>query len=301
VLRKRGVLKSPTSLMLTHEIRLFSLFGCAALVLAAGCSSESDGPTGEPATAPILAESPQPSPEPTAPPAATTTPAAAPVDDPGPAPAGCGPITKDSDGFFTRTTSTGSYVGFVPASYAGKPTTLVVGLHGCGDDAMNFATWAVNPWDTRGKQAHIGISIGGKDGSCWDTNKDSDKVLAAIDDVSKCFYVHKQKVVLAGYSSGGMLAYKLGLAQSSRFAGIIIENSGLGSAQPSAAKWKINVAHIAHKGDNNFPLSSVHGDWAKLEAAGIPLQKSEVDGTHDGDSEDWNTFLLPKIAGWKAP
>jgi predicted esterase len=285
---------------MTREIRIFSLLGSAALLLAAGCSSESDGTTGDPVPSPVVAESPAEPTPPAAPPAATP-PATAPVDDPGPAPAGCGAITKDKDGFFTRTTATASYVGFVPKSYAGKPTTLVVGMHGCGDDAMNFATWAVNPWDTRGAQAHIGISVGGKDGSCWDTNKDQDKVLAAIDDVSKCFYVHKQKVVLAGYSSGGMLAYKLGLSQASRFAGIIIENSGLGGAQPTAAKWKINVAHIAHKNDGNFPLSGVHGDWAKLEAAGIPLQKSEVDGEHDGNSDDWNSFLLPKIAGWKAP
>jgi predicted esterase len=275
---------------MTREIRSLSFFAAAAVGLVAGCSSETDSTPAAPGPAPILAESPQPSPEPTPPPA--VTPAATPVDDPGPAPAGCAGITKDSDGFFTRTTAKSDYVGFVPKSYVGKPTTLVVGLHGCGDDAMNFATWAVNPWDTRGTQAHIGISIGGKDGSCWDTNKDSDKVLAAIDDIATCFYVHKQKVVLAGYSSGGMLAYKLGLSQSSRF---------LGGAQPSAATWKINVAHIAHRDDGDFPLSSVHGDWAKLEAAGIPLQKSEVDGEHDGNSDDWNTFLLPKIAAWKAP
>lgn len=287
--------------MHAREYRSFLLLGSVVVALAAGCSSaEAGGTTSEPALAlePVPAESP-PSPPDATPPA--TTPASPPVDDPGPAPAGCDPITKDSDGFFTRTTAKSNYVGFVPKAYAGKPSILVVGLHGCGDDAMNFATWAVNPWDTRAKQAHIGISIGGKDGSCWDTNKDADKVIAAIDDVSKCFYVHKQKVVLAGFSSGGILAYKLGLAQSARFAGILIQNSGLGGAQPSAAKWKINVAHIAHKDDGNFPLSSVRSDWVKLEAAGIPLQKSEVDGTHDGSSEDWNEFLLPKIAGWKAP
>lgn len=285
---------------MTRETSLFSLLGAAALVLAAGCSSSADGAAEAAPASPVVAES-SAEPAPPATPPAPVTPTTAPVDDPGPAPAGCDPITKDKDGFFTRTTAKGSYVGFVPKSYAGKPTTLVVGMHGCGDDAMNFATWAVNPWDTRGSQAHIGISIGGKDGSCWDTTKDQDKVLAAIDDVAKCFYVHKQKVVLAGYSSGGMLAYKLGLSQASRFAGIIIENSGLGSAQPSAAKWKINVAHIAHKSDGDFPLSGVHNDWAKLEAAGIPLLKSEVDGEHDGTSDDWNTFLLPKISGWKAP
>lgn len=108
-------------------------------------------------------------------------------------------------------------------------------------------------------------------------------------------------MILAGYSSGGILAYKIGLGQAAKFAGILIENSALGGAQPSAASWKINVAHIAHKSDGAFPLSGVQADWAKLEAAGIPLQKSTVDGAHDGTSEDWVNFLLPKIDGWKAP
>jgi predicted esterase len=271
----------------------------ALLLGIAGCSSDSAGNLGTeaPLAAPTIAQSPQPAPAPTTHPGI----AGPPVDDPGPAPAGCGTIKKDSDGFFTRTTAKSSYVGFVPKSYTGQPTTLVVGMHGCGDDSMNFATWAVNPFDTRAKQTHIGISIGGQEGNCWDTNKDADKVMAAIEDVSKCFYVHKQKVVLAGFSSGGMLAYKMGLGQAEKFAGIIIESSGLGGAQPSAASWKINVAHIAHKSDDAFPLSKVQADWAKLEAAGIPLQKSTVDGPHDGTSEDWINFLLPKIDGWKAP
>jgi predicted esterase len=279
------------------SLLLVSLGGAA--LGAAGCSSDSSGNLGTdaPLAVPTTAESPQPAPAPTTHPGI----AGPPVDDPGPAPVGCGTLTKDGNGFFTRKTANGSYVGFVPKSYTGQPSTLVVGMHGCGDDAKNFAQWAVNPYDTRAKQTHLGISIGGQDGNCWDTNKDADKVLAAIDDMATCFYVHKQKVVLAGYSSGGILAYKIGLSQSAKFAGIIIENSGLGGAQPSAASWKINVAHIAHKNDDSFPLSKVQADWAKLEAAGIPLQKSTVDGTHDGTSADWGNYLLPKIDGWKAP
>lgn len=278
------------------------VFPVVLMMAAVGCASETDeGLTQEPLPASIVAGSEQPTPEPSTPPAVVTSPAPKPVDDPGPAPKGCGAVTKDKNGFFTRTTAKSDYVAFVPTSYAGKPTTLVVGMHGCGDSAANFATWAVNPHDTRKGQAHIGISIGGKDGACWDTNKDAEKVTAAIADISACFYVHQQKVVLAGYSSGGILAYKMGLSQAGSYAGILVENSGLGGVQPSAATWKINVAHIAHKDDETFPLTKTRADWAKLEGAGIPLQKKEVEGDHNGSSEDWNTFLLPKIATWKAP
>ena len=293
--------------MRTRLFSLLSLFSVVAGGLAAStaaCSSADTDPlAGRATTGATVAESPQPAPTTTASPPRgfAPPPPAAPLDEPGPAPAGCGEVTKDQDGFFTRTTAKSPYVGYVPKSYTGQPTMLVVGMHGCGDNAQNFAGWGVNPYDSRETQAWIGIAIGGRDGDCWDTSHDADKVLAAIADVSTCFYVHKQKVVLAGYSSGGILAYEIGLSRAASFAGIVIENSGLGSTQPSQAAWKINVAHIAHSSDQEFPIAGVHSDWAKLEAAGIPLQKSEVAGAHDGTTDDWAGYLLPKIGAWKAP
>jgi len=270
------------------------------LVVAAsvvGCAGDEEPSAPAPSPSTTSAQTPS-EPEP---PQTIAAPAPKPEDDPGPAPAGCAAPTKDKNGFFTRTTAESDYVAFVPASYAGAPTRLVVGLHGCGDSAMNFASWGVNPGKTRKTQEHIGISIGGKDGKCWDVANDHAKVRAAIADISACFYVHQQKVVLAGYSSGGMLAYRMGLGDAGRYAGILIENSALGGADPGDAEWKINVAHIAHTSDGSFPIARVKGDWAKLEAAGIPLQKSEVAGSHDGTSDDWSDFLLPRIASWKAP
>ena len=285
---------------------LFGALGFVSVVLA-GCSSsdeDASGTAGDPTPPSTVnaSEQPSPSPSPTTTTPGVTPPTAIPsADQPGPAPKGCAGITKDKDGFFTRTTPQGSYVGFVPKSYAGQPTTLVVGLHGCGDSAMNFAKWGVNPYKTIATQNHIGISIGGRDGQCWDTKNDDPKVTAAITDIASCFYVHQQKIVLAGYSSGGILAYKMGLTQSAKYAGIIIENSGLGGTKATGVTWKINVAHIAHLSDDSFPIAGTRADWAKLEAAGIPLQKKEVPGTHDGTSDDWSDFLIPKIATWKAP
>jgi poly(3-hydroxybutyrate) depolymerase len=223
------------------------------------------------------------------------------ADDVGTPPPGCGPVAKDRDGFFQRDTAAVSYVGYVPKSYSGAPTTLVIGLHGCRDEAKNFAAWAVNPYETRDAQSYIGISLGGRDGACWSTPSDAKLVFAALEDVSKCFYVNKRKVVLAGYSSGGILAYNVAFGQAKTFAGLLIENSGLAGANPASAAWKMPVAHIAHRDDGDFPLSAVHADWAKLEAAGIPVIKREVKGTHDGDSGDWSGFLLPQLASWRSP
>jgi predicted esterase len=164
----------------------------------------------------------------------------------------------------------------------------------------------VNPYDTRATQDHLGVSIGGQDGNCW-TAADDAKILAAVDDLSTCFWVHQKKVVLAGFSSGGELAYRLGLTQASRFAGILIEDSGLYAANgdPAAllagASWKINVAHLAHTSDTVFPLATVQADWAKTTAAGFPLTTTVVAGAHDGTSADWSTWLIPRSAPWAAP
>ena len=183
---------------------------------------------------------------------------------------------------------------------------LIVGVHGCGDSAANFAQWGVNPYDTRSTQDWIGISIGGEDGNCWNAADDV-KVLAAVDDISQCFWVHQKKVVLAGFSSGGELTYRLGLGQASRFAGLLIEDSGLYAANsnPSGllatATWKINIAHRAHSSDTVFPLATVQADWAKTTAAGFPLTTSVVAGTHDGTSTDWFSWLIPQSATWTAP
>ena len=216
-------------------------------------------------------------------------------------------ISKDGSGFFTRSSSQGSYVAYVPSSYDGtKPMRMIVGLHGCGDSAANFAQWGVSPYDTRSSQDWIGISIGGADGRCWNGSDDAN-VLAAVDDISQCFWVHQKKVVIAGFSSGGELSYRLGLGQASRFAGILIEDSGLYAANGNpdalltAASWKINIAHRAHTSDTVFPLGTVQADWAKTQAAGFPLTTSVVAGAHDGTSTDWWSWLIPQSATWIAP
>lgn len=224
----------------------------------------------------------------------------------GPKPAGTCSVSKDSSGFFTRTESKGSYVAYVPASYDGsEPVELIVGLHGCGDSAYNFATWGVNPYDGRKTQKHIGISIGGEDGNCWNT-ADDDKVLAAVADISSCFWVHQKKVVLAGYSSGGIMGYRVALSHADKFAGLLVEDSGLyGNGNEAAllagAAWKMNIAHITHTSDPDFPLAQVQADWAKITAAGFPLVTTTTAGDHNGTSTDWVGWLIPKSLTWVAP
>lgn len=250
------------------------------------------------------------------PPAAPGDPAAPPADpapaapDPGPAPAAACAITKDGEGFFVRSSGKSDYVAYVPASYTpSAPMRAIVGMHGCGDNMANFARWGVNPFATRSSQDHIGISVGGETGGnkCWSMGGDDDKVLAAVDDLAKCFWIHRAKVVVAGFSSGGQLAYRVGMKHADRFAGILVEHSSLYAADSNpdgllaGAPWKLNVAHRAATGDTVFPIAKVRTDWTKTTAAGFPLVTSETGGAHDGTSDDWSTWLIPQSAGWTKP
>jgi hypothetical protein len=283
----------------SYEVEPSGLRGRTTVRSATASAPTEDAGSASPATG--TATSPTTS-TPVTPPTTPTT-----DDGPGPPPPGCGAISKDADGFFTRTTAKGAYVGIVPHDYAGQPTRLIVGLHGCGDNPYNFATWAVSPATTRATQDWIAISVGGETGGgkCWQQS-DAAVVLAAIDDVSRCFYVHKHQVVLAGFSSGGELAYGMGLTNASRFAGILAENTSLSAAgNPTTllagASWKLPIAHTAHTGDTVFPLATVHADWTTIDAAGFPLQHRETSGTHDGVGVDWSDWLLPIGKTWTSP
>jgi len=231
---------------------------------------------------------------------------------PGPGPTQQCTVNKDGAGFFKLTSTKSDYVVRLPASYntaSPQAKPLVVGLHGCGDNAYNFGTWAIVPFALRGTHEYIGISLGGRDGQCWNVGTDSAIVQAAIDHVRSCFFVHQKKIFLAGYSSGGLVAYNHGLKNADDFAGILIENSGLSQAVGAAnvgktlsgAAYKIKVAHTARLSDGNFPIAGVRTDKASLSNAGFPVSYRELAGGHDGNSDDWSQYLLPNVTSWVAP
>lgn len=231
---------------------------------------------------------------------------------PGPRPTRTCSYTADSAGFFQLTTRTGGYAYWVrlPTGYnAANAYPMVIGAHGCGDTAKNFATWAMAPAASRATQSYIAVSVGaGRDGQCWTAAQDEAKVLAVLDDVRTCFYAHQKKITMAGYSSGGILAYTTALKNAKRFAGLLIENSSLQSAFGSgtdaalaAAGWKLNVAITARTGDTSFAIANVRTDRTKLQNARFPVQYRELAGGHDGSSDDWSGFLLPKIGAFVAP
>ena len=228
--------------------------------------------------------------------------------DPGPGPTQMCTVSPNSSGFFSLS---GDTVRLPPTYEVGnpRPSRLLIALHGCGDTAANFATWAAAPTSVRSTQDYIAVAVGGRDGQCWDTDHDATLVAATIARVSSCFYVHQDRMVLGGYSSGGDLAYKLAMTDSLVYSGVLIEHSGLydvvGSANVdnvlASAEWKINIGHTAGINDNVYPISSVRSDYNKIVAHGFPIHYQETSEDHNGSSDDWSGFLIPLMAKWSTP
>lgn len=220
-------------------------------------------------------------------------------------------LTPDVDGFFKLTSALSDYWVRLPPTYAegAAPQKLVVGLHGCGDTAKNFATYATAPFALRSTQDYVAISVGGRDGQCWHPNADGPLVQEAVAHVTTCFNIDSKKVVLAGHNSGGMLAFSMAFKNAALFAGLLVQNASLSSVVGSAnvtsvlgnASWKINIAQSARLQDASFPIATIRTDRDKMLQMGFPLQYQELPGDLGDTSEDWSSFLIPAIGNWVAP
>lgn len=225
----------------------------------------------------------------------------------------------DGLGIFTLNSGQSEYHGYAPATYnPSTPISLFVWMHGCGGDPYwDLYGIAAHP-DTRANQSYVAISIGGRSGLCWRPGTDDPKVLAAIGHVSNYFNINPRKIYLGGYSSGGDMTYRVGFENAGRFAGLLAVNSDTfrdtgsnGPALMSAARWKINVAHLAHTGDMTYPIATVRTSINALRSNGFPATLIERPGGHwvngntvaeQGTQYNTRTLLLPYLEqGWMSP
>lgn len=210
--------------------------------------------------------------------------------------------------------STGAvpYWAYVSSTYDAShqtPTPLFVWMHGCGGEAEGDVN-VIAPYSG---ENYIAMSIGGRDGQCWDMNSDPAKVLSAIADIKTHFNIDPRRITLGGYSSGGDLAYRTAFDNASMFAGVLAENSspfrdtGLTQQQAIArAGSKFHVVHLAHLQDDTYPIAGVRQETDALKNAGFDVTRVERQGTHYDDSSaeagtdrDVQKFLLPHLAdGW---
>lgn len=236
------------------------------------------------------------------------------------------PIPYTADTVFTVDSGTTNYV-VVPAGYDPShrtPAKLLVWLHGCGGYASGDI-YMLSPELSGAAQDWISMAVGGREGDCWDPDRDMPKVSAALATLETHFNIDPRTVVLGGYSSGGDLGYRMAFDHANLFAGLVAENTspfrdtGATQAQSlAAASWKINIRHLAHLEDETYPISGVRSETDAVANAGFPIERIERPGGHyddenqavypgsthpvPGTTDDFITYLLPAMdAGWLAP
>ena len=229
---------------------------------------------------------------------------------------------SSSEGYYTS----GYYV-VVPPSYDTSnrtPEALVVWMHGCNETAHSDAQDLTVQFDS--DRPYIFISLSGPEAGtlsgqpgCWDTHDQTDvgKVLLDIANVESHFNIDPRRVIVAGYSSGGDLAYQTIFTHADSFAGILAYNTnpvqgntfgdtyGLGAINDAiaGAAWKFPIRQVSHDQDDvyhvdrcgytNYP-SCPTGDPAgtttpdpgvspaieALQSAGFPVTYTILPGHH---------------------
>jgi predicted esterase len=219
-------------------------------------------------------------------------------------------LTVSKNQVVTLQSGSSAYYVVVPDAYDASHNTassLFIWLHGCGGTGANDAR-VVSPG---GSQSWITVSVGGREGGCWNMDTDSQLVLAALDDVKQRLNIDPHRVTIGGYSSGGNLAYRTAFYNAGRFAGILAENTGpfygthsLQSASIAAATWKLNIVLLAHVSDTTFKIATVRSETEALQAEGFPVTLIEQPGSHwdSATNDDLRNRLLPYLdAGWHSP
>jgi hypothetical protein len=237
---------------------------------------------------------------------------------------------------------TGSYYVNTPPSYdttGATPMRLLVWMHGCCGQAAGDSEEVTgsNPPDTNGylqpddARDYIVISIGGRDGGCWNPDTDLEQVLMAISDVTTQFNIDRRHIFIGGDSAGGDLAWRTIFYTADEFAGILavdtdpVRDTGPTLAQSLAtAAWTFNVAQVDHWQDNQYHINpctdcidgrndpGVTPVMNALENAGYnvnyfirPGDHFDFDNFQDGTGTDydWRQYVRPFIddPAWESP
>lgn len=230
------------------------------------------------------------------------------LPDAGPPPRVTCTQAPDAKGATARVALGNPYWAWVPTTYDPvRAVPLVVALHGAGDTAENYLQfmWRANA-DARG---FIVIAPEGTypygGGYAWHGSDDA-LVLAAIDDVQRCYSIDPKRVIINGFSAGGTMAYFIGLSAAGRFSGLAIQSSALSAAEYVngslllPAPWRVPVSHFHGDTDTNFQAASAQAGIDRLRSAGHPVFWHLFSGGHQARAADALTEY-DELEGFTAP
>ncbi|SBW17601.1 putative hydrolase/esterase LpqP [Candidatus Protofrankia californiensis] len=164
----------------------------------------------------------------------------------------------------------------LPAATTPRPFPLVVALH----SLRNTSTEPQSQWGFDALAVRAGFAVAYPDGlnASWDAGTccgqsaaehvdDVGWLRALISHLEQHYPIDRQRVILTGFSNGGMIAYRYACEHAAEIAGIAVVAASLQVADCAPAK-PVTVVAIHGQLDERVPYT---GDaWS--EALGTPLQ-----------------------------
>ncbi len=169
------------------------------------------------------------------------------------------------------------YKLYVPRSYDGGPAALLVMLHGCGQDAQDFARGTgMNELAEQYKclVAYPEQSSAANSGRCWNWFEEAHHqrgggepalIAGVARKIMDDYAIDPTKVFIAGLSAGGAMAVVLGRTYPDLFAAVgchsgLAHGCAIGTGAAMQAMQYGEFAGAVHAGVSARPMIVFHGD-----------------------------------------
>jgi phospholipase/carboxylesterase len=209
------------------------------------------------------------------------------------------------------------HAAYEPASDGPHPA--IIAFHGWGANAMDLLGLA--PYVAEGRflvvcpQGPLEVPIGAIRGYGWfpmrmGSQPDESEIERAaetaskfIDEALKRYPIDPRKLVIAGFSQGGGMAYRLAITNPERFAALVAMSTwfppGLGERVKNRDALALLPTLVQHgRADGMIEIGRARQSIETLRELGIPVQFREYDCGHEITADglqDLSRFLMEKV------
>jgi phospholipase/carboxylesterase len=209
------------------------------------------------------------------------------------------------------------HAAYEPAGDGPHPTILA--MHGWGSNALDLMGLA--PYIARGRcmmlcpQGPVEVEIGAVNGYGWyplrmgappdmeAMGRAADHLMRFVDAAIERYPVDRRKLIVMGFSQGGVMAYNLAIRHPERFAALVAlstwfpeELAEYADNRDALARLPTLVQH--GRADDMIDITKARQSVERLRALKLPLTYREYDGAHEitvDELQDLSTFLMEKV------
>ena len=206
---------------------------------------------------------------------------------------------------------------FAPAGDGPHPAILA--MHGWGSNALDLLSLA--PYVARGRclmlapQGPVEVEIGAVNGYGWyqlrpgappdldAMGEATERLMKLVDAAVERYPIDRRKLVVMGFSQGGVMAYNLALRHPDRFAGLVAiatwfpeELTQYAGDRTALARMPAMVLH--GRADDMVQIAKARDSVERLREFRMPLVYREYDCAHEITVDairDLSAFLMEKV------